>query len=123
MVGAKSGIKIAQMNEAVDEQAGGDQEKERHRYFGDDEQTTNAIAASACSGIATAFLERFVQVEMGRLGGGGESEDQTGANRHQQSEQENFGIDIHRLDLRDGVGNELFQNANAGDRNGQSASP
>src|SRR5437763_16532451 len=81
MIGAKSRIECAQREKTVDEQTGADQENKRDRHFGDNKQTPYAIAAHAWPGIAAAFLERFIQIETRRLGGGSETKNQAGRKR------------------------------------------
>ena len=62
MIGAESGIKISQVQKAVDQQSGADQQHERNGDFGDHQQTSSSISFAASRGIAAAFFQRVVQI-------------------------------------------------------------
>ena len=109
MIRAESGIEIAQMDEAVDQEPGADQEDERNRDLRDHERAAETFSAYACAGIAAAFLERVVEVEMRSLTGRGQTEEKAGDNRNQEGENENFGVDPDHVRMGEILRNKTGQ--------------
>src|SRR5205085_826565 len=110
VISAKTRIKISQVHEAVDEKPGPDQENERDRDLRDDERAAEALPADAGAGIAAAFFQGVVQIEMRRLTSGGEAEDESGDNSDDESEHQHLRIDRNRISVG-GVGrNETAKN-------------
>src|SRR5438034_4909339 len=100
MIGAETGIEIPQMHEAVDQEPGANQQDERDRYLGNDQRTAKTLPALTRTGIAAAFFQRVIQVEMRRLTGGRETENQTRDERDDDGKDQHFRVDRDRIGLR-----------------------
>ena len=62
MIRAKSGIKISQVQKAVDEQSSADEKYERDGDFADYKQTAELISFATHGRIAAAFFQRIVEI-------------------------------------------------------------
>src|SRR4051794_8947131 len=98
MIRAKSRIEVAKMDEAVNQKSRAYQQNERGCDLGDDQRTAQAPPAPPADGIASAFLEGFVKIEMRRLSRGRQSKNKSGNNRDTKRKQQHLRID------RDGIG-------------------
>src|ERR1700738_1394708 len=99
MLCTKSGVKIAQMHEAVNEEPRTDEQNERDRDFGDHERAAESFAARTCVGIAAALFEGVVQIKMRRLTRWRQAKNQTGNECDEQGEAEHSCVDRDRVGL------------------------
>src|SRR4051794_3440981 len=111
MIRPKTGIEVPQMQKAVDQKTGPDQQDKRDRDFTDDQQTAEPRPLAAASCVPAAFLQGFVQAEVRSLRRWREAEDEPGEKGDQRSEAEHLRIDADRLRLGNGIGNERLQDA------------
>src|SRR5689334_5223482 len=77
MMRAKARIEIPQMHETLDQQSGANQEDEGHRHFANNEKTAQAMALSP-TGVATALLQRLVEIKICCLRGWSEAKENAG---------------------------------------------
>src|SRR4051812_38076227 len=90
MICPKTGIEIPQMQKAVDQETGPDQQDKRDRHFTDDQQTAEPRTLAAAGCVPAAFLQRFVQAEVRSLSGWREAEDESGEKCDQRGEAEHL---------------------------------
>src|SRR5205823_12578172 len=99
MIGAESRIKVPQVDETVDRQPGADQQDEGDGDFRNHEQTAEPCSFAALCGATATFIQRFIKIEVRRLRGWRETEDQAGDKCYQRSEDEHLRIDSDRIGL------------------------
>ena len=107
------------MEEAVDQQPGADEQNKGDGDFADDQETANAIAAGPGGRIPATFLQGVVDIEIGRLRRGGQTEDEPGHERNENREDKHLCIDVDRLGLRNIFRNKGFEDVDPDKRQDQ----
>src|SRR5262245_32081946 len=102
------------MQKTVDQQSGPDEEHEGNGHFADHQQAPDAISFGATSGVASAFLQRVVQIEVRPLNRGDGSERDSSQHGHETGNKEHSAVDWTRSRLANADGNEGLQNPNPG---------
>ncbi len=105
MVGVETGRHRLQPHKAAEEQAGANEQHQRQRELGHDEQAAQPEArrAEATFGLlrATASLERGVEVDTRCAHGGCQTEDEAGQQCDTKREGEHIPIDADGVETRD----------------------
>ena|SRR5438477_5529297 len=97
MIGAESWIEFTQVDETAYQQPGADQQNEGDGDFRNHEQAAEPRSLAALRGATPTFIQRFIKIEVRRLRGWRETEDQAGNKRHQRGEDEHLRIDADRI--------------------------
>src|SRR5439155_9638214 len=95
VMGIKSWIDPPKARQTANRQSSADQQHDRQRHLHHNENCLRAWARA--TGAAPTFLQRFVQVLMGSLERGRESEKHTRKNRYNQREEQNARIHAHAV--------------------------
>ena len=119
MVGIEARIEIAEVDEAVDQKPGADEQQERDGHFSDNEQTAQTIAPSTHTRIAGTLLQILVEIEPGSLRHGGEAKNQPGEQTDESGKTEHLSVDRDPLREGDRGGDELLQHVESEEREKQ----
>ena len=114
-----SEIGILDRHEAAEHQAGADQERERERDFGDDEDVAHALRFSAGCANATAFLQCIDQLRLRCLQRGKQSEDDARENAGREREHEDAPVELEANPERKFAGNRRDHQVDAPDSEDQ----
>ena len=120
LVGAESGIHLLKLPQAADQQAGADEQHDRHRDFGDDQQLARA-AADRRALRAAAFLQRVVEVLLRQVEGRHQAEQHARRHRRDQREDEHAAVQSDLIGARDAGRGKRGQRACGPERDQQAA--
>ena len=96
MVRVKPEIRSAGLAQALDAEAGADQQHERERDLADHQQAAQAVVGRRQARAASALLQRRVEIGPRGLQRRREPEDQAGGEGDQEGEPEGAGVDADR---------------------------
>ncbi len=112
-IGAEAGLDVADLEEARDQEPGGDEEHERHRDLGDEQHGAEAVAAPIGGRAAARVADRGGDRAHRRGERGQEAEREAGEERHAEGEGEHGRVEADPVGARDHVGADARDQAQA----------
>ena len=116
MIGIETRIKIAQVNKAVDQKSGANEQQKRHRHFANNKEIAEAIAPAPGARVASAFLQIFVEIKTRGLRRRNQPKDQSCKQTNEHSKGEHFSVNCDPLRERNCRRDELPQDIKSDDR-------